>query len=112
MIDYLLQYCVDREKKDFRYIGKIAENWATEGIMTPAQAEKYSTAAYGSLDKGKSSPSAGNGRKGAEKSRRSSSRQSGKSGRSSRSSNCFNQFEQNNYDFDALEEELLSSSDT
>ena len=112
MIDYLLQYCVDREKKDFRYIGKIAENWATEGIMTPAQAEKYSTAAYGSLDKGKSSPSAGNGRKGAEKNRRSSSRQSGKSGKSSRSSNCFNQFEQNNYDFDALEEELLSSSDT
>lgn len=112
MIDYLLQYCVDREKKDFRYIGKIAENWAKEGIMTPAQAESYSTAAYGSLDKGKSSPSPGTGRKSPDKSRRSAARQSGKSGKSSRSANCFNQFEQNSYDFDALEEELLSSTDS
>ena len=112
MIDYLLQYCVDREKKDFRYIGKIAENWAREGIMTPAQAESYSTAAYGSPDKGKSSPTSGTGRKGPEKPGRSSARQSGKSGKSSRSANCFNQFEQNSYDFDALEEELLSSTDS
>ena len=112
MIDYLLQYCVDRGKKDFRYIGKIAENWAAEGIMTPAQAENYSTAAYGSPDQGKSSPSGGRGGKGAGKSRHSSARQTGKNGKSSRSPNCFNQFEQNSYDFDALEEELLSSHDS
>ena len=42
LIDYLLQYCVDRGKKDFRYIEKVAENWAKNGITTPAGAEKMS----------------------------------------------------------------------
>ncbi len=41
MIDYLIQYCVDRGKKDFRYIEKVALNWAENGITTPEQAEKY-----------------------------------------------------------------------
>ncbi len=43
LIDYLLQYCVDRGKKDFKYIEKVAVNWAEEGISTPKQAQKYST---------------------------------------------------------------------
>lgn len=43
LIDYLLQYCVDRGKKDFKYIEKVAVNWAEEGITTPKQAQKYST---------------------------------------------------------------------
>ncbi len=43
LIDYLLQYCVDRGKKDFKYIERVAINWAEEGITTPRQAEKYST---------------------------------------------------------------------
>ena len=43
LIDYLLQYCVDRGKKDFKYIEKVAINWAEEGITTPKQAEKFST---------------------------------------------------------------------
>lgn len=42
LIDYLLQYCVDRGKKDFKYIEKVAVNWAEEGITTPKQAQKYS----------------------------------------------------------------------
>ncbi len=42
-IDYLIQYCVDRGKKDFKYIEKVAVSWAEEGITTPKQAEKYST---------------------------------------------------------------------
>ena len=42
LIDYLLQYCVDRGKKDFKYIEKVAVNWAEEGISTPKQAQKYS----------------------------------------------------------------------
>ncbi len=42
LIDYLLQYCVDRGKKDFKYIEKVAINWAEEGITTPKQAQKYS----------------------------------------------------------------------
>lgn len=42
LIDYLLQYCVDRGKKDFKYIEKVAINWAEEGISTPKQAQRYS----------------------------------------------------------------------
>lgn len=41
LIDYLIQYCVDRGKKDFRYIEKVAINWAENGVTTPKQAEKY-----------------------------------------------------------------------
>ncbi len=40
LIDYLIQYCVDRGKKDFRYMEKVAINWAEAGITTPKQAEK------------------------------------------------------------------------
>lgn len=42
LIDYLIQYCVDRDKKDFKYIEKVAVNWAEQGITTPKQAQKYS----------------------------------------------------------------------
>lgn len=40
LIDYLLQYCVDRGKKDFKYIEKVAVNWAQEGITTPKEAQR------------------------------------------------------------------------
>lgn len=40
LIDYLIQYCVGKGKKDFRYIEKVAISWAEEGISTPAQAAK------------------------------------------------------------------------
>ncbi len=40
LIDYLVQYCLERGKKDFRYIEKVAVSWAQEGITTPEQAEK------------------------------------------------------------------------
>ena len=43
LIDYLIQYCVDRGKKDFKYIEKVAVNWAEEGITTPKQAQKTSS---------------------------------------------------------------------
>lgn len=43
LIDYLIQYCVDRSKKDFKYIEAVALNWAQSGITTPKQAEKFST---------------------------------------------------------------------
>ena len=39
LIDYLLQYCVDKGKKDFKYIEKVAVNWAEQGITTPKQAQ-------------------------------------------------------------------------
>lgn len=40
LIDYLIQYCVDRGKKDFKYIERVAVNWAEAGITTPKQAQK------------------------------------------------------------------------
>jgi len=43
LIDYLLQYCVDKGKKDFKYIEKVAINWAEEGITTPRQAQQAAT---------------------------------------------------------------------
>lgn len=43
LIDYLIQYCVDRGKKDFRYIETVAINWAEQGITTPKQAKKLAT---------------------------------------------------------------------
>lgn len=43
LIDYLLQYCVERGKRDFRYIEKVAIGWAESGITTPAEAEKHSS---------------------------------------------------------------------
>lgn len=39
LIDYLLQYCVERGKKDFRYIEKVAIAWAEAGVKTPEDAE-------------------------------------------------------------------------
>lgn len=42
LIDHLLQYCVERGKKSFRYIEKVAVSWAEEGITTPEQAQAVS----------------------------------------------------------------------
>lgn len=39
LIDYLLQYCIDRGKKDFRYIEKVAISWAEADITDPVQAQ-------------------------------------------------------------------------
>ena len=82
LIDYLLQYCIDRGKKDFRYIEKVAVNWAENGITTPKQAER----AVSSFGKNKR----------------------GIAGVRS-SANPFNQFEQNQYDFDQLEKEIIGN---
>lgn len=119
LIDYLLQFCVDRGKKDFRYISKVAESWAQKGITTPAQAEASSEEISA-----KARALAGRQRKSfAHSGREESAAQgtdspgekeaagrSGKgpsAGRRPKSANSFNQFEQNSYDFDALENELL-----
>jgi DnaD/phage-associated family protein len=42
LVDYLVQYCLEQGKKDFRYIEKVAVNWAEEGITTPKQSQKHS----------------------------------------------------------------------
>ena len=50
LIDYLLQYCVELGKKDFRYMEKVAINWAEQGITTPEEAyeasNKYNKSVY------------------------------------------------------------------
>ncbi len=43
LIDYLLQYCVQRGKKDFRYIEKVAISWAEENITTPHEAATHTS---------------------------------------------------------------------
>ncbi len=43
LIDHLIAYCVDRGKKDFKYMEKVAVNWAEHGVTTPAQAKKFAT---------------------------------------------------------------------
>ena len=43
LIDYLIQYCVGRDKRDFRYIEKVAINWAQAGITTPKQAARFAS---------------------------------------------------------------------
>ena len=79
LIDYLVEYCVGLGKKDFRYIEKVALNWAEEGITTTAAARQKTSAPAG---------------------RRSSGKKTAKS-------NAFTRFEQKDYDFEALENGIL-----
>lgn len=50
LTDYLIQYCVDRGKRDLRYIEKVAISWAEQGITTQKEAAalagKYDKAVY------------------------------------------------------------------
>lgn len=80
LIDYLVEYCVGLGKKDFRYIEKVALNWAEEGISTAAQAQK--------------SVLSGNR----------SGKNTGKT-----ASRSFQAFEKTSYDFDELEKQLLNN---
>ena len=98
LLDYLVQYCVDRGKRDFRYIKKVAENWSAKGIMTPVQAE---TAMADEEQRQQQRPKT-------TRPYRRNSRKSGGGGQARY--NAFIDFEQNSYDFDELEEELLSTS--
>ncbi len=42
LIDYLVQHCVERGKKDFRYIEKVALAWHEQGITSPTDAQSAS----------------------------------------------------------------------
>lgn len=42
LIDYLIQHCVEKGKKDIRYIEKVALSWAEQKISTPKQAQLVS----------------------------------------------------------------------
>lgn len=163
LTDYLLQYCIDRGKRDFRYIEKVAISWAEQGITTPKQAAslagKYDKSVYAimrALGKTgmpteteaayierwqkiydfemdvildacertvlatdnhrfeyaegilKSWYGIGVHHKSDIKALDADHRRA-KSSRRQASANKFNQFAQNNYDFDALEKEILSN---
>ncbi|MFI3202267.1 MAG: DnaD domain protein [Eubacteriales bacterium] len=43
LIDFLIQYCVERGKKDFRYIEAVARNWYELNIKTPKEAVDTNT---------------------------------------------------------------------
>lgn len=163
LTDYLIQYCVDRGKRDLRYIEKVAISWAEQGITTQKQAAslagKYDKAVYEIMRAlGKSNiptvtevayinrwrelyafendviltacertvlatdshrfeyadsilanwHKAGVHHKGDIKSLDENHRRS-RTNRPSVSTNKFNQFTQNEYDFEALEKEILSN---
>ena len=42
LIDYLVQHCVERGKKDFRYMEKVALAWHEQGIQSPCDAQNAS----------------------------------------------------------------------
>lgn len=42
LIDYLVQHCVERGKKDFRYMEKVALAWHEQGITSPEDAQNAS----------------------------------------------------------------------
>lgn len=50
LVDYLLQYCADKGKKDFRYAEKVAISWKEKNVTTVEQAEgsslKYDKSVY------------------------------------------------------------------
>lgn len=54
LTDHLVQYCVERGKKDFRYIEKVAVSWAQAQVSTPNEAEqfayKYDKTVYGIMN--------------------------------------------------------------
>lgn len=163
LTDYLLQYCVDRGKRDFRYIEKVAISWAEQGISTPKQAAslagRYDRSFYEIMRAlGKSSMPTDTEASYIERWQKTygfetdvildacertvlatdshrfeyaesilkhwyaigvhhrndikaldADHRRAKSSRRQTTGNKFNQFAQNNYDFDALEQELLSN---
>jgi DnaD/phage-associated family protein len=43
LMDYLIEYCVGRDKREMRYIEKVAVNWAEENVVTVRQAKLRAT---------------------------------------------------------------------
>lgn len=41
LVDYLIQYCIDRDKRGFHYIQSVAVNWAENNISTPEDAKDF-----------------------------------------------------------------------
>lgn len=43
LIEYLLEYCITKGHRSFRYIEKVAIDWVNNGIVTPKDAAKYTS---------------------------------------------------------------------
>lgn len=43
LIEYLIEYCVDKDHRTIRYMDKVALNWAASGLTTVEQAKKASS---------------------------------------------------------------------
>lgn len=41
LVDYLIQYCIDRDKRGFHYIQSVAINWAENNITSPEEAKNF-----------------------------------------------------------------------
>lgn len=55
IIEYLIEYCVDLGKDNFRYMEKVALNWHEQGLKTLAEVKQYSKGylpAYRAVAKG------------------------------------------------------------
>lgn len=89
LIDFLLQFCADRKKTTFAYMDKVAIDWAENGITSVKEAKLY-TSQFDNSDKNKSD----NTVKSVTTPKKTNNTQ-------------FHQFQQNSYDFDKLEAQLL-----
>ena len=89
LIDYLLQYCAGRGKTTFAYMDKVAIDWAENGIKSVEAAKLY-TANFGSTDKSTDNKPV---------------RKTVSTKKATKTQ--FHQFQQNTYNFDELEAQLL-----
>lgn len=84
LIDFLLQYCIEREKTSFAYMDKVAIDWADNNITTVKQARSH----VGLNSKKPVTQKTSN----------------------KKINTAFHQLEQNNYNFAELEAQLLGRS--
>lgn len=93
LIDYLLQFCLSRGKRNFAYMDKVAIDWADHDIDSVTKAREYTS----SFSEAASSDRTASG----------TSSQAPSGGRRKQTQTMFHQFEQNSYDFNSLERQLL-----
>jgi DnaD/phage-associated family protein len=43
LIEYLLEYCISKDHRNFRYMEKVAMDWVAKGIRTPKEAALYTS---------------------------------------------------------------------
>ncbi len=92
LIDHLLQFCIQRGKHSFAYMDKVAVDWAEHEIDTVRKARAYTS----EFAADSAAP---------QDSRQAKAKSA--AGRKKGPATMFHQFEQNDYDFNQLEKQLL-----